>query len=334
VIALCALLGAASGSVPAGAQARIATSWQTTVIPEPQQVQSRARPVKRARTKLAEFATAPFPYDGLVPGTSRPFLDVEQDGRRGHRGPGGRVYWEDERYNDRRVLLHVPDGFDIRRPSVLIVYFHGHGAALERDVYARQRVPAQISKSGVNAVLVAPQLAYIAADSSPGRFWEPGGFARFLAEAAQQLAQMHGDPRSVRAFASMPVVIVGYSGGYKSAAACIAYGGIGRRLKGVVLFDALYGDLDTFADWVSRDRSTFLISAHTASTSARNLMLQRMLAERQIAYASELSGPVQPGHVAFIATGSEAEHRDYLTRAWVADPLADVLGRLRHYTRL
>src|SRR6185436_18306270 len=124
------------------------------------------------------------------------------------------LYWEDETYSDDRVLLHIPKGFDIRRPSVIVVFFHGHGATLERDVLRRQRVADQISRSGANAVLIAPQFAVDAADSSAGRFWEPGAFGRFMGEAAQQLGRIHGDRRTVRTFAGTPVVIVAYSGGY------------------------------------------------------------------------------------------------------------------------
>ena len=49
---------------------------------------------------------------------------------------------------------------------MIVVFFHGNGATLERDVRDRQLVPQQISDSGVNAVLLAPQLAVNAADSS------------------------------------------------------------------------------------------------------------------------------------------------------------------------
>ncbi len=178
-------------------------------------------------------------------------------------GPG-RIYWEDETYSDRQVLLHMPKGFDIRRPGLLVVFFHGHGAKLADDVYLRQQVPAQISSSGVNAVLVAPQLAVNAADSSAGKFWQPGAFARFLGEAAQHLAKLHGDPRSVRSFASMPVVIVAYSGGYLATAWSVHHGGLGKRLRGVVLFDALYGELDMFADWITRQKSAFFVSTYAA----------------------------------------------------------------------
>ena len=62
-------------------------------------------------------------------------------------------------------------GFDPKRPAVMVVFFHGHGANLAQDVYDRQQVPAQITAAGVNAVLVAPQFAVDAADSSAGKFW-------------------------------------------------------------------------------------------------------------------------------------------------------------------
>ena len=51
----------------------------------------------------------------------------------------------------------------------MVVFFHGHGANLAQDVRDRQQVPAQITAAGVNAVLVAPQLAVNAADSSAGK---------------------------------------------------------------------------------------------------------------------------------------------------------------------
>ena len=316
-------------AIPAGATRTAAVD----TVPLPHRVHSRSGPIARARSKLVELQTAPFPYDGVVPKTQKPFLDVNENGRRGHRTPFGRVYWEDETYSDRQVLLHVPKGFDIRRPSMLIVYFHGHGAKLADDVYLRQQVPAQISTSGVNAVLVAPQLAVNAADSSPGKLWQPGGFARFIGEAAQQLAKLHGDPRSVKSFAEMPVVIVAYSGGYQAAAWSVHHGGLGKRLRGVVLFDALYGDLDIFADWVATQKSAFFISTYARSTEARNLQLQQILTEREIPFTTALAPRLQPGDVAFVGA-TEAAHKDFLTQAWANDPLKDLLARLRGYSRL
>jgi hypothetical protein len=305
----------------------------TESVPVPHQVHSRSGPLARARSKLVELDTAPFPYKGVVPRTQKPFLDVFENGRHGHRTGSGRIYWEDETYSDRQVLLHIPKGFDIRRPALLIVFFHGHGAKLADDVYLRQQVPAQISSSGINAVLVAPQLAVNAVDSSAGKLWQPGAFARFLGEAAQHLAKLHGDPRSVRSFAGMPVVVVAYSGGYLATAWSVHHGGLGRRLRGVVLFDALYGELDIFADWIANRKSAFFVSSYAAPTQARNLQLQKILADRAIAFGTDLEPRLSPGNIAFLAGSKDAAHKDFLTHAWVDEPLRDLLARLKGYAR-
>ena len=91
------------------------------------------------KVDLVSFQTAPFPHEGRS-------------------------------YTDSHVLLTVPPGFDVNKPAVMIVFFHGHGATLARDVRDRQKLPDQIAASGVNAVLVAPQFAFDAADSNPGKF--------------------------------------------------------------------------------------------------------------------------------------------------------------------
>ena len=138
-----------------------------------------------AKTSLVDFETAPFPYHGAVPGANRPFLDAGQPGQRGHVNFRGRMFLESKTFGDDRVLLHIPQGFDPNRPAVMVVFFHGHGATLERDVRDRQRLPDQISAAGLNAVLVAPQFAFDAANSSAGKFWEPDGFKHFLDETAR-----------------------------------------------------------------------------------------------------------------------------------------------------
>jgi hypothetical protein len=295
-------------------------------------VPSRTPPLARACTELVKFETAPFPYNGKVPDRGKLFLDVDDRGRRVYRSTRGQVYWDDQTFNDPRVLLHIPEGFDARRPSLMIIFFHGHRAIIDRDVRDRQRVPAQISASGLNAVLVAPQFAVNAPDSSAGRFWERGGFGRFLGEAAQQLGRLHGDPHTVRTFASMPVVIVAYSGGYLPTAWSIVRGGLGKRLRGVVLLDALYGKLDTFADWIESDRSAFFVSSYTKSTQSRNIELQRILAGREVAFSTSLRANLRQGSVTFLAT-ADARHTDFVTHAWVDSPIEDLLARLQGYRR-
>jgi pimeloyl-ACP methyl ester carboxylesterase len=289
-------------------------------------------PLRHTKTKLVEFENGPFPYHGIVPSTERPFLDVSEDGRRGHRTFNGAVYWEDKTYSDSRTLLHIPKGFDLRRPALMVVFLHGHGATLQRDVIDRQRVPEQVSEAGVNSVLVAPQLASDAADSSAGKLWEAGGFRRYLQEASDELVKLHGDPRSKQVFDTMPIVIVAYSGGYMTAASCIRHGGAGERVRGVVLLDALYGDVDTFASWISSRQKAFFLSAFANSTRGHNSELQEILKGRDVAYNTTLKGQIR-GTVSFISTAPETEHRDFVTRAWAHHPVKDLLLRLKAEAR-
>jgi hypothetical protein len=293
----------------------------------PQAVYERA-PLQQELTTLVSLKSSAFPYLGNNPRTDTPFLNVSNDGRRGHRGPGGRVYWQDETYNDNRTLVHIPKHFDARKPGVIVVFFHGNGATLERDVRDRQLVPQQISESAVNAVLLAPQLAVDAADSSAGKFWQPGGLKRFMAESAERLAQLYGDPASAKAFASMPVVIVGYSGGYVPAAWSLQVGGLGSRVRGVFLLDAVYGELDKFASWIENNRSAFFVSSYTHYTKQRDQELMRLLREKGISVAEDMDRPLQPGSVVFVETPEGITHRDYVTQAWTDLPVKEVLVKM------
>ena len=278
-------------------------------------------------TTLVSMKSSAFPYFGNNPRSDAPFLNISKGDRKGHRS-NGRVYWQDETYSDNRVLVHVPETFDARKPGVIVVFFHGHGATLERDVRDRQLVPQQISESGVNAVLLAPQFAVNAADSSAGKFWQPGGFKRFIDESAGHLARLYGDPNSAQAFANMPIVVVGYSGGFLPAAWSLEVGGISNRVRGVFLLDAVYGELDKFASWIENNRSGFFVSSYTRYTKPRDKELIDMLRNKGITVTENMDGPLRPGSVVFVQTPNGVTHRDYVTQAWTENPVKEVLVKM------
>ena len=285
----------------------------------------RLPPLRQAVTTLVPMANAPFPVDAASSaGTGSSDKSVRINFRR-------TVQWEKGAYGDPRVLLHIPKGFDPNKPSVMVVFFHGHGATLTRDVLERQQVPEQVSEAGVNAVLVAPQLAYDARSSNPGKLWEPGAFARLVREAGEQLTRLYGDQRVSRTFANMPIIIVAYSGGYLSAATSLERGGLKSRVRGVVLLDALYGELDGFASWISRNRSGFFVSAYTRSTQRRNAELEHMLSERDVTFGRELKARRLDGSVVFLPGDDGIRHRDFVNHAWADKPIKDILDRLPEY---
>src|SRR5262249_8941733 len=142
------------------------------------------------------------------------------------------------------------------------------------------------------------------------------------------LTRLYGDPRAKGAFANMPVVIVAYSGGFLSAAASLNVGGLGKRVSGVVLLDALYGELDKFTSWIAKNPTAFFVSAFTTHNKARDDNLAKMLRDKGISVQYGLNGPLEPGTVAFLSLGESAAHRDFVTRAWTRHPVADVLDKM------
>ncbi len=289
-------------------------------------------PVKEAKTQLIAFNTSAFPYRGIVPGPNKPFLDVKQGKRLGHTTLRGDVCWEDQTYSDRRSLLYLPAGYNPALPGLMVLFLHGQGATLERDVIARQGIARQVSECGQNVALVAPQLAFDALDSSAGNFWKPGHFAAYIDEAAERLMRLYGDKRAGPHFNAAPVVIVSYSGGYLAAAYALARGGATYRVKGVILMDSLYGEEEKFDAWISTRRQTgFLLSAYTESTREENANLQAMLAKRRIAHADALPRNLSPGTMTFLSCGGLELHGDFMTHAWGQDPLAQALAMIPGY---
>lgn len=293
-----------------------------------------SKPLSTDRSELVSFDHSPFPYRGEIPEQGVPFLDVVDGQRRGHTSPRGGLYWEKPTYNDRRTLLYLPRCLDTGRPLLIVVFFHGNQTQLVRDVRDRQQVPRQLAESGLNAALVAPQFAVDALDSSAGRFWQRNAFARFLDEAIDRLTRLHGDPKAKAAFAAAPVVFVAYSGGYLPAAFAADVGGLGNRLRGLILIDAPYGEEDRFANWVTkRNMDSFFFSAYATAARHNNMQLMRLLNERRIGYRSGVPDSLAPGTVAFFDAGDEIVHSDFVTQAWVDDPLKNLLTRISGFSR-
>jgi hypothetical protein len=292
------------------------------------------------KAAMVAFDAAPFPYHGVIPGDPEantddaPFLDAKSGDKRGHTSARGGIYWEDETYSDRRTLLYIPPGFDLKRPAAIVVFFHGNQATLARDVIDRQQVPRQLAESHLNAVLVAPQFAVDALDSSAGRFWQDGAFLRYLREAALHLAQLQGGGVNRNDFAKLPVILVAYSGGYLPAAYSLQVGGAGKRIRGVVLLDAIYDETDKFADWITDHQSSaFFFSAFSASSADGNGALQDLLMNQGIMFFTEPQHCLDKGDVVFLDTGEGAVHADFVSHAWVDDPLTWVFDRIVGFPR-
>ena len=61
--------------------------------------------------------------------------------------------------------------------------------------------------------------------------------------------------------------------------------------------------------------------------------LQRLLTERSIDFATALPAKLAPGSVTFLAAAEEVQHKDFVTHAWVDDPLRVVLSMIKGFPR-
>ena len=286
-----------------------------------------ARPASAQRQALTTMRHSAFPYEGTVPDTGLPFLDTTQDGQIGHMSARGGFYAAQTTYSDSRSLLHVGAACRGSHSSYVVVFFHGNGATLARDVILRQRVAEQFDASGIDGVLIAPQLAVDAWDSSAGHFWDSRFAPRYLDEAFGHLAPMSGLP--LEALQRSRVVLVAYSGGYLPLSYCLNEDGLGTRLAGVVLLDALYGEQERFERWITtHHRRAFFVSVWGNSSLSENVAFNLALARRNIEVQTRAPQRLAGGGV-WSVPSLGAEHMDFVTRAWVDDPLRDLLSRMR-----
>lgn len=179
-------------------------------------------------------------------------------------------------YADPTVLVFIPHHHRVARDAAVstVVHFHGHNTTAERAIVAHQ-LREQLYESKQNAILVVPQLAVMAADSSCGKLEVPGGFARMLGDTLRSL-----DVASVRNVAGRAalsadaslgrVCISAHSGGYHAAACALRNGGV--SVQETYLFDALYADVDVFRDWV--------VAGHGKSMGSRHKLVSYFTAGR------------------------------------------------------
>ena len=69
------------------------------------------------------------------------------------------------------------------------------------------------------------------------------------------------------------------------------------------------------------------------SAAANNAVLRQLLTERGTRFSRRLPSKLTPGTVAFFATDPDLVHDDFVTHAWVDDPVAWTLSRVPGYRR-
>jgi len=259
-------------------------------------------------------------------------------------------------FDDARTLLHVTPDFDPAQPFLIVAFFHGWCATLTHriggsryHVVETYRLLEQVDASGLNAVVVAPQFArdadtdVVDTPGHPGRFAEPGGFARFLDEATAHVARRRGDDPA--RYGSAPVALASFSGGFRAAAKALTVGGVSDRVIGFLGLDTIYGETEAFASWFATNHRRAFIAAvytggreHDFASAAPTLDLARAIAARRlpgVRVRDSLPRRLRPGIAAFQHVGDPDLHLDLVASGWrrFNTPVRRLLARLPGFTR-
>jgi hypothetical protein len=212
----------------------LARRTEPRAIAYPPAVQSRN---DFGRVVSLELTASPFPHESR---------------KEGYSYEGG-FYAYDGHYDDPRVSVFIPEGFEPRGSVDLVFFFHGWYSSVPEaaryfDLFQ------QFSASGAKALLVLPELARDAPDSSGGKLEEEGSFTALVREL---LDRLHAEKLAPRLRAGR-ITLVGHSGAYHVISRILDQTGMASKVEKVVLFDALYEDLQRYADWISAGRGRFV----------------------------------------------------------------------------
>ena len=275
-------------------------------------------------TFVEALKSAPFPYSGKDADSN--FFDFV-DPQTGERFRTSRTWErlsEKDHYRDSSVLFHVPSQFNPNKPFTYVVFFHGNRTEV-RQCVKEYRLDDQIDSSGKNVILVLPQLAKNAADSSPGSFSKKNAFKGFMQEAARVLSPKVGK-KYQKQLEQAPIILAAFSGGYKPLACTLDRGGIDSRIKGVLLMDGLYEDLYIFGRWILHHLSgTFFINIFTEGSTCEEKtgILAQFLREHRLPFKEEWPKGVRKGQICLVR--SPFDHMQVPVEGPPRQPLAELL---------
>lgn len=197
-------------------------------------------------------------------------------------------------YDDSSVLLVVPPRLKRDRKIDLIFWFHGWHNNIDTALqfYGLAR---QFAAADRDAVLVLAEAAKNSADSYGGKMRQKGTFRLLVGDVVDELKR-YG---IIAADATAGhIVLAGHSGGYSVIADILANGGM--PVSEVWLFDALYGRLPVFMDWIQQDKRHHFVhwyTDHGGGTDVMSDSLMTQLGNQRLDYLLTGEGLLTPGMI-------------------------------------
>jgi hypothetical protein len=182
---------------------------------------------------------------GIWRSPAAPFPHPER--ANGYTRNDGTVYPYNPHYADSSIVVFVPNDLHESADGVnMIVHFHGH-LNDNMGVLEKYMLPQAMEDEHINAILVLPQGPYRARDSFCGKMEDADGL-KHLVDDVLSTMKREGVIKEAKVH---EMVLSAHSGGYHPAAFCVDRGGMNDHITHLFLFDAFYGNLEYFRNWLS-----------------------------------------------------------------------------------
>jgi hypothetical protein len=224
----------------------------------------------------------------------------------------GKTFTAQEHYSDSSVFIFIPNSFDKNRAYELVLWFHGWNNNIDSALKTFHLVE-QFAASNRNAIFVFPEGPKNSPDSYGGKFEQPNNFDLFIKDIQQKLVSKN----SIEANTQPSLILAGHSGAYNVISHILQHASI--TTKGILLFDALYGQQKVFADYVEQHKTCTFIHVYTDSGGTYNNSLNflkdittRKLLYRNIEHSNLTDDDIQLNRILFIH--SNLGHNEILSK--------------------
>ena len=223
------------------------------------------------------------------------------------------LYTTAEHYMDSSVLIVVPPKLKAKKQIDIVCWFHGWRNTIDSSLTYFE-LAKQFVASNRNAILVFAETAKDAPDSYGGKLEQKGVFKLLLQDVLNKLKK----EKTINKKLSVGnVVLAGHSGAYRVISFILQNGNV--EIKQTILFDALYGQVDKFSNWIQADTTHQLINIYTdnGGTAKESIGMAQQLRNKNIAVISTEEKEVnalmlKANNIIFIHTLKE--HNDVLNR--------------------
>jgi hypothetical protein len=224
------------------------------------------------------------------------------------------LYTSAEHYNDSSVMIIVPPQFIAAKHADMIFWFHGWRNNID-SVPSRYDLVKQFLASRRNVILILAETAKDAPDSYGGKLEQKNIFKKLLQDI---LGEMKKQKIIDKKTETGNVILAGHSGAFRVMAYILQNGGV--EVNQVILFDALYSQVDKFTNWIQADASHQFINLYTntgGGTDDVSVEMMQLLDQKNTRYKKfeekDVNAPaLKTNNIIFIH--SLKEHNDVINR--------------------